>query len=711
MRAIRWTTVAFCALLGGAALSAQPSLTTIQDTLYKADGSRFEGYAFVEWKSFSTDSGLRIAEQSIVVRISAGNLRVQLTPTTTAPGGAFYQVKFNSDGRIQFVEYWAVPPSTTELKLSNVRLPGPPSGASSESSSALQISSIAGLQLELNQRPVKGSPYSTGRAAVISSSGALNSVAGNLTDCVRVDGSTIPCSTGPLGFIDSEVPAGAINGSNRVFTLLNAPNPQSSFAVYRNGVRQKETTDYVLSGNMVTFHEPSVPMTGDLLVASYRTGQTDATPVGAAGGHLTGHYPNPLIAGGVISDFNISPSAQITEAKLALNYPTHTNANDPTAAEKAAMTGSAGAPSASNRFVTNEDPRLSDARTPITHGLLDPAHGDTAPASPARGDLIVAQGGTATWTRLPLGNANRCLTSNGLDAVWNTCLYTGFLQGAIPMVDASGNLSQSNGLRFDALGRRLSVGTTDSLSTGYFFDSTPLTGVTTITTRAGDAQASTPLARWVDRAGNDLAGIASDGRLKAIGIETRSTAQAAAIRDTGIATDPTVRTNGDSWFNSTQQARKTVEAGQIHTTGQVICSSVGGSTNESAQLGACLIPETLLGAGDRLAIHLNYEHTGSDSDWSFTVSAGSATLLTRTVNRTESLIGGRADGGVMADGTVWSVENHGNTAAAQTAVVKSAGVPGAAVLVKLEGAVATPGTDSVRLLSFMVVRYPAVSNQ
>ncbi|MDY0198967.1 MAG: hypothetical protein RBR68_14275, partial [Tenuifilaceae bacterium] len=45
----------------------------------------------------------------------------------------------------------------------------------------------------------------------------------------------------------------------------------------------------------------------------------------------------------------------------------HSNTNDPTINEKAALSGTSGTPSNINKYVTNEDTRLSDARTPISH--------------------------------------------------------------------------------------------------------------------------------------------------------------------------------------------------------------------------------------------------------------------------------------------------------------------------------------------------------
>lgn len=64
---------------------------------------------------------------------------------------------------------------------------------------------------------------------------------------------------------------------------------------------------------------------------------------------------------------NVSATAAIAESKLALNYPTHSNTNDPTANQKAAMAGTFGSPNGTNRFVTDQDSRMTNSRTPSAH--------------------------------------------------------------------------------------------------------------------------------------------------------------------------------------------------------------------------------------------------------------------------------------------------------------------------------------------------------
>lgn len=69
-----------------------------------------------------------------------------------------------------------------------------------------------------------------------------------------------------------------------------------------------------------------------------------------------------------ITNSDVAAAAAIAESKLALNYATHANTNDPTADQKAALAGTSGSPSGTNKYVTNDDGRNADARTPTSHG-------------------------------------------------------------------------------------------------------------------------------------------------------------------------------------------------------------------------------------------------------------------------------------------------------------------------------------------------------
>ncbi|MGC2247404.1 MAG: hypothetical protein WA609_12440 [Terriglobales bacterium] len=90
-----------------------PALTTISDTVYRADGTPASGTALISWPSFQTSEGDVVAagKQSITIGAGGGFL-AQLVPNVGAsPAGTFYVVVFQLDDGTVRTEYWAV--STT----------------------------------------------------------------------------------------------------------------------------------------------------------------------------------------------------------------------------------------------------------------------------------------------------------------------------------------------------------------------------------------------------------------------------------------------------------------------------------------------------------------------------------------------------------------------------------------------------------------------
>jgi hypothetical protein len=54
-----------------------------------------------------------------------------------------------------------------------------------------------------------------------------------------------------------------------------------------------------------------------------------------------------------------------------------------------------------------------------THAMLSATHTDSVAGAVARGDLMVGQGTTPQWNRLPLGTSGQYLRANGTDAAWS----------------------------------------------------------------------------------------------------------------------------------------------------------------------------------------------------------------------------------------------------------------------------------------------------
>ena len=183
----------FAAVCLATSLFAAPPLTTIQDVLYKADGTRFHGTLSISWTSFEAIDHSAIMQQAATVTVVNGNLQVQLVPTTTATPAAFYTVVYNSDGLVQFQETWAVPSSVQPLRIRDVRVSVIGAAGADTGVTPAQESDVIGLLADLGARPLKGPGYAAGRLAFVNSTGAMETVTGTPTDCVRVDGSSGPC--------------------------------------------------------------------------------------------------------------------------------------------------------------------------------------------------------------------------------------------------------------------------------------------------------------------------------------------------------------------------------------------------------------------------------------------------------------------------------------------------------------------------------------
>src|SRR5580698_6523818 len=110
------------AMLTMSKLHAQgPALTTISDTVYRADGTAAEGTVLISWPSFQTAAGDAAAAGNLAVTIGPlGAFSAQLVPNVGAsPAGTYYVVVFQLDDGTVRTEYWAVP-STSPTTIAGV---------------------------------------------------------------------------------------------------------------------------------------------------------------------------------------------------------------------------------------------------------------------------------------------------------------------------------------------------------------------------------------------------------------------------------------------------------------------------------------------------------------------------------------------------------------------------------------------------------------
>jgi trimeric autotransporter adhesin len=104
------------------AAQSGPAMTTVSDTVYRADGSPAQGSAIITWPAFVTADGKAVAAGTTNVTLGTnGALSVALVPNVGAtPAGVYYSVVFQlGPGEVK-TEFWIVP-TTSPANLAAVR--------------------------------------------------------------------------------------------------------------------------------------------------------------------------------------------------------------------------------------------------------------------------------------------------------------------------------------------------------------------------------------------------------------------------------------------------------------------------------------------------------------------------------------------------------------------------------------------------------------
>lgn len=112
--------VLIAVLCGRAA--AQVATTTVQDTVYRADGTVAGGSVVVSWPAFTTAAGQAVAAGNTSVTLGAnGALSVAVAPNAGAtPDGTYYTAVFHLNDGSTSQQYWVIPVSATPVTLSAI---------------------------------------------------------------------------------------------------------------------------------------------------------------------------------------------------------------------------------------------------------------------------------------------------------------------------------------------------------------------------------------------------------------------------------------------------------------------------------------------------------------------------------------------------------------------------------------------------------------
>ena len=231
---------------------AGPGFTTINDVVYRIDGTPFEGSAIIEWSPLNA-GGVSGAGMPVKTRIRHGRLKVRLA--NRGEGSAYYLVTYRAGEAEEFVETWAVPARSTALQVQDVRVlaPNRPQTAARATlqplTATIPESSVINLVNDLASRPVEGASFAPGAAAIIDSTGAIDAAIGSPTNCVLVDGSSGPC--GIATYPGAGVPNSTGSAWGTSYTVGTAANN----LVQLNSSSQIPAVSAALLTNFPTFNQ------------------------------------------------------------------------------------------------------------------------------------------------------------------------------------------------------------------------------------------------------------------------------------------------------------------------------------------------------------------------------------------------------------------------------------------------------------------------
>ncbi len=246
-----------------------PTTSTIQDVVYRADGTLAGGTLLISWPTFSTAAGQLVAAGRKSVTLTAGGvLSVALVPNTgSTPAGTFYTVVYQIDDGTVKTEFWMVTPTSpttiaavrTTLGSGNVTGPGSGSGSgggpfvSKAGDTMTGPLQLPGAPVSPNQASTKG--YVDGglaaKADVIGGvipSGQLGGGVANSSVCLHGDSSWAGCGTSSNAVSIQSVPVATTAPSdNQVITYVASSGqyePRAGSGVTAGMAATKYSSDF-----------------------------------------------------------------------------------------------------------------------------------------------------------------------------------------------------------------------------------------------------------------------------------------------------------------------------------------------------------------------------------------------------------------------------------------------------------------------------------
>jgi hypothetical protein len=184
--------------------------TTVQGTVYQANGTPAQGSLLISWPAFETAAGQSVAAGNLTVGVGAdGFATANLTPNQGAePEGMYYTVVYHLAGEPVSTEYWTVP-ATGTATIASVRATVEPSMEAVQTVSKAYVDSlVAGIA------PTVGNFLSLG--------------GGTLTGQLVLQGAPVTAGDAAnKGYVDQQVATALPLGGGRVTGTLQVANTET----------------------------------------------------------------------------------------------------------------------------------------------------------------------------------------------------------------------------------------------------------------------------------------------------------------------------------------------------------------------------------------------------------------------------------------------------------------------------------------------------
>ncbi len=135
----------------------QVTTTTVQDTVYHADGTYATGTILLTWPAFVTATGNTVAAGNLTVPIGKnGQVTMNLSPNIGAtPVGSYYTAVYHLDDGTVSKEYWDIP-NVASTSVAAIRSLVMPASVAVQTVTATEVSSLLNKYLPLNGGTLAG---------------------------------------------------------------------------------------------------------------------------------------------------------------------------------------------------------------------------------------------------------------------------------------------------------------------------------------------------------------------------------------------------------------------------------------------------------------------------------------------------------------------------------------------------------------------------